>query len=282
MRPQPPRPCSAGCGTPGVYSPRSPLREPVRGATTPQPPEGHGRGRARGAVESPHARIPLRGARVPHHCGGHTQPHGTAVGRGDAPRPHPAPRPPGRGAPPNRFHRGLPVLHGGPSPPSAPAEPRGSPVLSGVRRGEVQPGLPVRLPVSVAVLGGGVTAEGRGPGVTLAVAPARPCLSFPASHSGDTPKSGWDRIPCPGCDTGPGAGSAPRGWGGGHPAGPRGSVQRGAPTTPRAPLKAKPVVRGSSPPPAPPHRGRPPAAPALTGSGRTAPPALCSRRKKNN
>lgn len=97
------------------------------------------------------------GPRGPHHRGGHTQLQALPWGGGDAPRPHPAPRPPGRGAPPNRFHRGLPAPHGGPSPPSAPAEPRGSPVPSEVRQGEAQPGLPVRLPVSVSVAtpGGG-------------------------------------------------------------------------------------------------------------------------------
>lgn len=100
----PPNSCSAGCGTPGVYGPRSPLREPVRGTTTPRPREGHGRGRVRGAGENPHARIPLcrpagpaplRGAHAAaRHCrgeGGRAAPPPCAKtpGQGSTPKPVP-------------------------------------------------------------------------------------------------------------------------------------------------------------------------------------------------
>ncbi|XP_063260912.1 basic proline-rich protein-like [Prinia subflava] len=256
VHPQRPRSCSAGCGTPGVHGPRSRLREPVRGTTTrrSRPREGQG---CWGEPPRENRAPPARGARTI--VGGTRSRTALPWGGGDAPRPHPAPRPPGRGAPPNRFHRGLPAPHGGPSPPSAPAEPWGSPVPSGVRQGDAQPGLPVWLPVSlpVATPGGGVTAEGRGPGVTLAVAPARPCLSFPSSHSGDSPQSGWDRIPNPGGDTGPGAGSAPPGLG--ATACPR----PGPATCPR---------RGPAPITAEPRRGPDPATPPRHGHGGAAGP----------
>lgn len=142
VHPQPPRACSARCGTPGAYGPRSPLREPERGATPrrSRPREGKGcRGEPPREDPAPPAPwpAPLRGA----HAAARNCPGEGGTRRVPTLRQDPRAGEP----PPNRFHRGLPAPHGGPSPLSAPAEPRGSPVPSGVRRGEAQPCLTVRL-----------------------------------------------------------------------------------------------------------------------------------------
>ncbi|XP_071433785.1 collagen, type I, alpha 1a-like [Pithys albifrons albifrons] len=216
-------PCCAGCGTTGAHDLGSPSRTPRRS----RPRAGAG---CRG---DPHARTPRL---LPRTTGGA---HAAARHRRGVGVPRRAPtlrQDPRAGETPQTGSTGAcPRPTAAPAPP-APGGAAGVPGATGGQAGPRRGGH------------GGSAAEGRDPGVTLAVAPARPCLSFPASHGGHAPERGRDRIPRPDGDTGSGGRiRPPRGWGAGHPAGPRGAVGTGAPATPRAPLRTKPRVRDWSP-----------------------------------